>query len=627
MFYNTVTFNSASDDVTVMTSFSPTLNTLPDVVEEHVEAKNPTSMAPTLAYLAVLAAVGIVGNSLVFLVYYKRFKASATKTYVQTLSALDLTTNVCCLSMEIPKYAYNHSFTSVECKVTTSLMAFLVCFSGSVLVAVALDRRQTVCRRQGRSLMSVKKARRAVLVSGTLSFVLNAPRVHLAESRTTNFTGSNITTEICSALNPKQSEFASVYSGIFIAVLVVAIVTLIVCYSAIAWHLWQHRKRRALQSGPRPVDTMETTFTSDTVDTDKLSKTHVHSVVHTDGACANIPSHIRTDIRKDVPSDVQIDGPSDIHTGIRSDVHTDGPSDGTSDVHIGILSDVPTDGPSDGPTDGPTDALTGILSDVHTDGPTNGTSDVLTGILSDVHTDGPSDGTSDVHTDGPSDVHTDGPSDVHIDGPSNVPTDSTSDVHIDGPSNVPTDNTSNVHTGILSAVHTDGHCNVHADVPSNVHTDGPSDVDIGVHTNMPSNVHTDVPSDVDIGVHTNVPSNVHTDDHTEIHTDVHAKTRLQVEDIQPAPTQTKPSHFGPQRKKIPSHLTLMFFVLTAICVLSFVPRYSLVLMTEESQDGFDPNALEIMRRSFYLNSVINPFVYSFFSAKFRLECRRMFSGS
>ena len=203
-------------------------------------------MAPTVAYLVVLATLGMVGNSLVFLVYFKRFKPSATKIYIQTMSVLDLATNVYCLCVEIPMYVYKYRSSSVACKLTTSLTAFLVFFSGLVLVAVALDRQQTISKRQIKSPESVKKAWRAVLACGIVSFVINTPRLHLAESHTVSFTGSNMTGQECSALKPEQSVFALVYGILLIVAFVVSLIILVICYGAIVWSLWQHRKRRAM---------------------------------------------------------------------------------------------------------------------------------------------------------------------------------------------------------------------------------------------------------------------------------------------------------------------------------------------------------------------------------------------
>ena len=48
---------------------------------------------PTLTYISVLIVGGLVGNTLVSLVYFKRFKPSAMRTFIIAMSTSDLLIN------------------------------------------------------------------------------------------------------------------------------------------------------------------------------------------------------------------------------------------------------------------------------------------------------------------------------------------------------------------------------------------------------------------------------------------------------------------------------------------------------------------------------------------------------
>ena len=80
-------------------------------------------------------------------------------------------------------------------------------------------------------------------------------------------------------------------------------------------------------------------------------------------------------------------------------------------------------------------------------------------------------------------------------------------------------------------------------------------------------------------------------------------------------------------RKIPTHTTLMLFLLTVVFCVNYIP-YLLVMMMEAI---LSPQAItdllgftvyHLMLNSMYINSIINPIVYSFCSPQFRSNCRR-----
>ena len=423
MSFSTINHRSTSDN-SFTTPTTQAAHKVPADVEDFLDAKNLeflTSLTPTVTFLVVLATVGVVGNSLVLLVYFKRFKPSVTRTYILAMSLVDLTTNICCLPTELPNYIVQYSYYSWACKVSTTVLGSLALGSGFILVAVAVDRRRHICQRQSRTLESARKARTAVLACVLVSVLMNSPRVYFAHSHTVHFSGTNITGVVCVDLDHSQSVFALVYGVVLNVAFWVGLVVMVVCYVTIARHLRQHKTRRAAQSDGRHQVTMETTFVSDTTDTDQDNKQHVNTDVHTD---------VKTDVNTDVHADVKSDVNTDVRTVVNPDAHT-----------------------------------------------------------------------------------------------------------------------------------------------------------------------------------------------------VHSEKRSQANPHKSAQIRGCSGRVSVQGKKISYQTTLMFFVLTVVCIANYVPYLSVVFTRERSAQlrvpDLDPNLSHLMLRSYYLNSAVNPFVYSFFSARFRLECRRL----
>ncbi|XP_070208389.1 uncharacterized protein [Littorina saxatilis] len=83
------------------------------------------------------------------------------------------------------------------------------------------------------------------------------------------------------------------------------------------------------------------------------------------------------------------------------------------------------------------------------------------------------------------------------------------------------------------------------------------------------------------------------------------------------------------RSKIQKGQTMMFAVLTLVFVVSNMP-YLTVVILDMLRPGLVEAALTmngrlILIRSFYINSAVNPIVYSFCSPRFRFECRQFFA--
>lgn len=74
-------------------------------------------------------------------------------------------------------------------------------------------------------------------------------------------------------------------------------------------------------------------------------------------------------------------------------------------------------------------------------------------------------------------------------------------------------------------------------------------------------------------------------------------------------------------------ITRMLVVVTVVFVLSYLPHLSLMLwdmFTETYETLPKDNLYQIIFYSFFLNNLINPFIYASMDLKFRGECKKLF---
>ncbi|KAK7092084.1 hypothetical protein V1264_009686 [Littorina saxatilis] len=115
----------------------------------YLEARNQEFLynsLPTIFYIGFLSVMGLVGNSIVFMVYYKRYHASsAMRYYVLAMSVTDMLTNAQNLPAEFLEMRFHSTFRwGWACSILRHIRSFLIGLSTMLLVAVAVNRKQ-VC--------------------------------------------------------------------------------------------------------------------------------------------------------------------------------------------------------------------------------------------------------------------------------------------------------------------------------------------------------------------------------------------------------------------------------------------------------------------------------------------------
>lgn len=159
-------------------STSSNLNGTSQEIHQRLEKLNYDTFIdfiPMILFVTMLIVVGVPGNLLVFLVYLKRFKASATRVFVLAMAVVDLVTNVFTLPRHIVLMRFTYTtHGSTYCQVMGMLTMFPILMSYWILACVAFDRRRRICQPLRRQL-SARHATYLLILPFALTAVLLFP--------------------------------------------------------------------------------------------------------------------------------------------------------------------------------------------------------------------------------------------------------------------------------------------------------------------------------------------------------------------------------------------------------------------------------------------------------------------
>ncbi|KAL8577138.1 hypothetical protein ACOMHN_052440 [Nucella lapillus] len=540
------------------------------------------SLTPTIAYLVCLMIVGTVGNTVALLVYYRRFKPSATRVYILAMSLCDILANVISLPSEIIDIRYTFTFDLPWlCKSVRFVNSFLTLTSAFVLVAVARDRYKKICRPMEKQ-RPLNRIKLYVLICALASLALSVVFGALNGSQTLPTGVGNSKGFTCSVRDVfVDTLFPLIYNIIMALAFLSCVVIMTLSYIFIALELWRHKQKQARVSGAGLITRASSGKEHGRilhVVVEDTSSGPVHDSQHSEtnpSSSANpLKAAHKTANSKTFPgSDKRV-----LLLSIKN-MNYEGPSSSVEDSDEGCFSA------------GSTDTTSGEISK-----------------------EGQAHYGPHAHGDST-------PDSVHA---TKEPQDEENKCEAD-PS---TDKSEEAETAQNSS----------SKMPGTVSTDSNGSRDGPEQTNT-SKQNRDDPASRDD------PHNIGSADH--LHPDRSNMVDRSPSLLQRLLTPRRHLHGGnrgsgkPVRcqiskkrgavKSIPSSTTLMMFVLTAIFIINYLPHLiiiSLRAMLDDFGQGLTGSMLNVYNiglRSYFMNSAANSLVYGFCSARFRQECRLLFS--
>ncbi|XP_052771513.1 G-protein coupled receptor 84-like [Mya arenaria] len=194
------------------------------------------ALLPLAAILALFCLLGIIGNTIVIVVFSfsPEYRGTNFKTFVICLGITDLLSCVTLMPAEIIKTRNYFWFPSpVTCKVKCFFNVFAMTSAALVLLVICIDRYRKVCQPLKKQIWPGLAVKILVAVL-TFSFMVSLPApvmCGIQQSNKTNIYGTNTTVFVCSAEEQYQRHTGRfVYKFGMSALLVIVSIAFIVMY-------------------------------------------------------------------------------------------------------------------------------------------------------------------------------------------------------------------------------------------------------------------------------------------------------------------------------------------------------------------------------------------------------------
>ncbi|KAK0041282.1 neuropeptide S receptor [Biomphalaria pfeifferi] len=219
--------NNMSDHLTILTL---------------LQNQSTLTFIPAMVFLALLSVVGIIGNSLVLFVYWRKFSRTAMGVLIMEIAVYDLLTNTVVIPGEIYDmfHQWNFEFAAL-CKVRKLFNVTTTLASAITLVAIGVTRYKRICQplRKQVTITQVYVGTTFILfVSLTSSF----PFALLHGRRTRNTSVSGVMGYSCDVDDAYAgSIWPMVNSIFFVTVYALGSGMIVVLYGMIWSKAWRHR--------------------------------------------------------------------------------------------------------------------------------------------------------------------------------------------------------------------------------------------------------------------------------------------------------------------------------------------------------------------------------------------------
>lgn len=202
-----------------------------------------------LVFLGVTMIAGVIGNSIVLIVYPLRFPRNTHRTFIIGLSITDLLVCVIAIPFEIVEMRFQYTFyNKIACKIVRSFSYWFTLVSMFVLLGMSYDKYKRICKPMKKQ-MTVKDCRVYIVCVFTIALLFVWPNLLLTGIRMVKL-GDNLTGYDCS-LSDKYAHtaFPVIAESTLLVVSVSLIGIIILLYSLIGRTiLIQYRFRKQFQN-------------------------------------------------------------------------------------------------------------------------------------------------------------------------------------------------------------------------------------------------------------------------------------------------------------------------------------------------------------------------------------------
>ena len=203
-------------------------------------------------FVSLLMAVGLVGNLHACYIYLMKYRESARRTYVLSISFLDLLTCIVIMPFTIVELLNPLKFDNVAiCKIYRFANYVMSTTSAWILVVIAYDRYCKICRPLDKH-MTARRAMYLCIGCLAVSFLVSWPAAVLYGHRTIETGIQGINGVTCFSDDKyRGTYYQAAFNSVLLIIVIVAIVLMIVMYALIVKKL--RKQNKTLYSLRRPI--------------------------------------------------------------------------------------------------------------------------------------------------------------------------------------------------------------------------------------------------------------------------------------------------------------------------------------------------------------------------------------
>ena len=231
-------------DVNSTAFFNITIETEKFKTLEQLNNERATQRLPTILFLCILIVTGVIGNSIVLLVYGLKYSPSTFRVYILSLAVIDLLSCTIAIPLELVDNLLPLMFYSEGvCKVGRFLGNVFKIGSALVLMVMAIGRYRKICRPFSEH-DTMNQARLSVGIAICVSVLLSWPNAIIQGTKLRRFPG-NITGHDCSIDDDVlNTQFPFIYSTLLFVVYAITFIVLSVLYTLVIIQLRKHARKQ-----------------------------------------------------------------------------------------------------------------------------------------------------------------------------------------------------------------------------------------------------------------------------------------------------------------------------------------------------------------------------------------------
>lgn len=215
---------------------------------------------PTIVFLCILIAFGVIGNIVVLVVYGLRYRPSTFRSYILTLAVIDLLSCLIAMPVELVDNLYPLQFFSEEvCKGGRFLGHVFKIGSALIILVMAVGRFRKICRPFSKQI-SINQAHFLCALAMGLAILFAWPNAIVQGMRKHYFDGGVIGYDCSVDDDVSKTIYPFIYAIVLFTVYISVFSSLVTLYTLIILRIRSHnnaeQKLKRMKINPRVTKVM-----------------------------------------------------------------------------------------------------------------------------------------------------------------------------------------------------------------------------------------------------------------------------------------------------------------------------------------------------------------------------------